>query len=235
MLVLNSFGSAFGMPDASPFVLKTMCLLQMSGAEWKNNPGFDPRKAPYKKLPCLTSEGQTIADSENIRRFLEQRHNVDFDATLDANQRAQSRALIRMAEEHLYFCGLRDRWSNDETWAKMKAIFFSELPPVLGPIIARMVRKTILRDVHGQGLGRIPYDEMVSKASLDIKAIEQILGEQRFLFGDKPSAADASVGSVLAALVCGPTETALKQTVSSRPALVSYVARIQESLLPAGV
>ena len=232
MLQLKSFGPAFGQPDASPFVVKAMCLLTMANAEWENHPGSDPRKAPYKKFPALQAGEAMIADSEAIRFFLEDKYSVDFDELLDVEQRGQSRALVRMVEEHLYFCGLRDRWMNDSTWAQMKSIFFDDLPPVIGPFIANQVRKSIIKDVKSQGIGRFKYHEMVQRAAYDLTAIEQVLGQQSFMFGDKPSAADASVGSVLAAIAASPTDTALKQAVLSRPALVSYLKNISATIYP---
>jgi len=233
MLQLKSFGPAFGQPDASPFVVKVMCLLTMAKAEWKNDPGSDSRKAPYKKFPALQHEKNMIADSEVIRRFLENKYSVDFDEPLNTQQRTQSLALIRMVEEHLYFCGLRDRWMNERTWAQMKSIFFDDLPPVLGPLIASTVRKQIIRDVMGQGLGRLEYDKMVDRAGQDIEAIAQTLGEQAFLFGDTPTAADASVGAILAAIAASPTDTALEQLVTSRPELLDYLTRVEKTIYPA--
>ncbi len=45
MITLYTFGPAFGLPDPSPFCLKAMALLKMSGLEHTCTPG-DVRKAP---------------------------------------------------------------------------------------------------------------------------------------------------------------------------------------------
>jgi len=235
MLQLKSFGPAFGQPDASPFVVKAMCLLTMAKAEWENNPGSDSRKAPHQKLPALQHGTQMISDSEAIRYFLEEQNSIDFDEPLDAQQRAHSRALIRMVEEHCYFAGLRDRWTNDNTWAYMKPLFFEQAPSLLRPIIASFVRKAVVGQAMAQGIGRFEYDTMVKRISYDLDAIEQTLGTQTFLFGEKPTAADASVGAVLSALAPNISETKLKQAVTSRPNLVRYLKNIEETIYPKSI
>ena len=190
---------------------------------------LDPRLGCNHSLLRFLSERQP---HEAIRYFLEDQHSIDYDAPLNTQQRAQSRALIRMVEEHLYFCGLRDRWMNDGTWSQMKTIFFGSLPPVLGPFIASQVRKAIIKDVMGQGVGRFEYDKMVQRASYDLAAIEQTLGQQDFLFGDKPTAADASVGAVLAALAANPSDTTLKQAITRRPSLIRYLKKVEATIYP---
>lgn len=204
----------------------------MANAEWENNPGSDSRKTPYKKLPALQVDEAMIADSETIRYFLEDKYAIDFDEPLDVQQRAQSRALIRMVEEHFYFCGLCDRWMNDSNWVHLKSLFFGDLPPVIGPFIAKHVRKSVINSAKGQGIGRFEYDKMVERATHDLVAIENTLGQQTFLFGDKPTAADASVGTALAAYAASPADTALKQLVLSRPVLMAYIKSVEAAIYP---
>ena len=73
MLILHTFGPAFGLPDPSPFCMKAMALLKMSGLEHQCVSG-DPRKAPKGKLPCLVDGDATIADSTFIRWHLEEKY-----------------------------------------------------------------------------------------------------------------------------------------------------------------
>ncbi len=53
MLKLMTYKPAFGEPSASPFCTKAICLLNMSGLDWKPEYTSDPRKAPMAKLPVL--------------------------------------------------------------------------------------------------------------------------------------------------------------------------------------
>ena len=86
-LVLQVFGPAFGLPDPSPFAMKGDMLMKMSGIDYRAEPG-DVTKTPKKKLPVLLDHGEVITDSTFIRLHLEQKYGIDFDAGLDARQRA---------------------------------------------------------------------------------------------------------------------------------------------------
>jgi hypothetical protein len=48
-------------------------LLNMAGVEWTPEYLSDPRKMPYSKLPAIRVNGEIIADSDNIRLWLEAR------------------------------------------------------------------------------------------------------------------------------------------------------------------
>ncbi|MGI9409563.1 MAG: glutathione S-transferase N-terminal domain-containing protein, partial [Hyphomicrobiaceae bacterium] len=87
MLILHTFGPAFGLPDPSPFCMKAMALLRLSGLEHRCAPG-DPRKAPKGKLPYLVDGDDIIPDTTFIRWHLEQKHGVTFDAHLTEEQKA---------------------------------------------------------------------------------------------------------------------------------------------------
>lgn len=231
-MILNTFGPAFGLPDASPFCAKAMCLLTMSGVEWQASPRSDSRKAPMQKLPVLIDNDQTIADSDAIRSYLDQVHGADFDQPLDDVQKATARALIRMAEEHLYFCLIYDRWKIDANWAHLKRVFFSELPAPLRAVIPALVRRSVLGSLHGQGMGRFSYAEMLQRAEKDLSAFETMIGDGPFLFSDTAVAADASVGCMLAAIAASPAETELRARVRGSGVLMEYISNFSTGFFP---
>ena len=100
MLELIAYAPAFGEPTGSPFTNKAICLLERSGQPYTVKHTNDPRKAPKAKLPVLQHDGQLIPDSDDIRDHLETTFGIDFDAGLNPQQRAVSRAIIRMVEEN---------------------------------------------------------------------------------------------------------------------------------------
>lgn len=232
MMQLQTFGPGFGEPDASPFCLKAMCFLHMSDVDWQTVPNSDSRKAPYQKLPVLVSGGDTIADSDNIRQYLEKSTGTDFDANLNDQQRAQSRAMIRMVEDHLYFCLVYDRWMTDESWMQLKNHFFSDMPLPLRLLIPDMVRRNVVRNLKAQGMGRLEYSRMLERASKDITAIKNILDEKDFLFGNSPGAADVSVVAVLTSIAANPIKTGLQQLVATDSQLSEYIARGKRAFFP---
>ncbi len=232
MLILNTFGPNFGEPDASPFCVKVMCLLTMSKARWRVQANSDSRKAPYQKLPVLIDGDQTIADSDFIRTHLEQSLGVDFDEGLTESQRARSRALIRMAEEHLYFCLVYDRWVIEQNWQVVEERFFSVLPLPLRWFVPAMVRRGVIAGLRGQGIGRLGVAEVADRARQDVISIEQSLGSEPFLFGDTATAADASVAAVLAAIAGSPTATTLQQLVVGNTRLMQYLQQVKQAIYP---
>lgn len=232
MLILQSFPAARGEPSMSPFCVKAMCLLRMAGLEWRADFEADVRKAPKAKFPVLIDGAETIADSAAIRAHLEAKAGVDFDAGLDARDLALSHALVRMAEEHLYFIVLHESWAPDDAWAATRASAFGRLPPVLRSVVPPMVRRIVKRDLRGQGTGRFSDDERAERGGRDLAAIRAALGEGPFLFGDAPTAADASVGPMLGSLRGGAVSTKLREMVAQDDALTAYLYRVRVALYP---
>ena len=231
-LQLKTFGPAFGQPDASPFCVKAICLLNMAGVEWTLLPDSDSRKTPVGKLPVLLDGKTVVYDSDNIRHYLEKHYGANFDAGLSELQKAQSRAFIRMTEEHLYFCQVYDRWVDDVCWIHVRDRFFASLPPIMRTVIPKLVRHSVLSALKGQGIGRFPYDEMVARAHLDISAIETVLRQERFLFGAVPTAADASVGCTLASMAANPERTQLSSLVLDNKRLMQYIGDVSNTIYP---
>ena len=231
-LQLQTFGPAFNQPDASPFCVKAICLLNMANVEWTLLPGSDSRKAPVGKLPVLLDGSSVIHDSDNIRFHLEKHYSADFDIGLSDIQKAQSRAIIRMTEEHLYFCQVYDRWVDDACWVHVRDRFFGSLPPVVRSIIPKLVRRDVIAALKGQGIGRLSYDEMYARAHLDISAIEALLANQRFLFGEAPTAADVSVGCTLASMSANLERTKLSARVLDSERLSQYIDDVRVSIYP---
>jgi len=232
MLKLITYPAAFGLPSASPFGIKAMCLLKMAGADWEKSDNLDPRKAPKAKLPVLVDGVVKIPDSEDIREYLETKFDVDFDEGLSAEERAVSRAIIRMCDEHLYFALVCDRWLIDANWEILREEFFGMIPKFLRGFITTKIRKQVRGGMYAQGMGRHSVEERLMRADKDITALMLILGDKPYLFGEKPSAADASAAPVLAAMSVAPTETPLRNRVTEDPLLMSYLSRVADALYP---
>lgn len=97
MITLYAFDPGFGMPSASPFVVKTMIHLTIADRPFETDFVQDYMTAPKGKLPYIRDQETMIADSELIRKHLERRYGVDLDAGLNAAQRAEGVAFSRLA------------------------------------------------------------------------------------------------------------------------------------------
>lgn len=224
MITLISFPPAFGETAASPFCVKAIAMLNMAGVDWQREDTNDPRKMPYQKLPVIRVDGKLIGDSALIRRYLEEQ-GADFDAGLTETQKAQSRALVHMAEDNLYFHQVLDRWDNDEVWAILRDTFFVDIPKPIRGFISGRIRAAQIKACKGQGLGRFTATERMALIEPDLQAIATLVGDG-FLFGDKASSADISVGAILSGMMATPVATALQKRVAGDPVLKAYVDRV---------
>lgn len=229
MLTLLTYPAGFGQFSLSPFCTKAAYLLALSGQPWQRGDLKDPRKMPHSKLPVLKTPQRLIADSDNIRNWLEDQGAV-FDPDLSDIQRAQSRALIRMAEEHLYFHLVMDRWGNDDVWPTVREIYFSDIPRVLRGFVTNRIRKSSLAGLNMQGISRYTPQERTHRLELDLDAISTHLWQSPFLMGSVPTGADISVAAILGAMRSTPVETPLQQRIAKDAQLSDYVDRMNQAV-----
>ena len=222
MITLYTFGPAFGLPDPSPFVMKAEVLLKMSGLPYQTKRA-DVRKAPKKKLPFIRdADGSVVADSTLIRFHLERVHGIDFDAGLTAAERGIAWAVEKLAEDHLYWVAMRERWLDDTNFDKGPRHFFDEMPAPLRPLIAAMVRRDVRKALWGQGLGRHSQEDMSAIAARGIEALSDVLGDKPFLMGQNPCGADAFVWSAVTQLLCEVFDTPAGRSAARHANLVAY-------------
>ena len=231
MITLYTFGPYFGLPDASPFVMKAEMLLKLSGLPYETNTrGFG--KAPKGKLPYIRDGEMVVADSTLIRLYLEQKYNIDFDRALSTRERGFAWAVDKMLEDHLYWVMVYWRWLNDANFEKGPKSFFNRAPAPLRPLITRAVRRSIRKTLHGHGIGRHSEAEMTVMASRAIDALSQILGDNRYFLGAQPCGADATVFASLACGLAPLFDSPVRDKMASIPNLVAYRDRMMQEFYP---
>jgi glutathione S-transferase len=228
MLELNVFGPYFGLPDGSPFCIKGLLLMKMSGLPFETVK-MNFRKAPKGKAPYLQDGDKLIADSHFLMRHLETAHGVDFSGGYSAAELAKGWAVARMMEEHFYFLSMHVRWMDDENFYKGPYQFFAEVPAPIRPLIARIVRNKTRKTQNLQGLGRHTDEERLVLAKGDLNAIEAMLGKGKYLLGDKISGADASAAAFVWAGGCKYFNSPIGDYIRTRPALMAYITRIRDT------
>ena len=231
MLQLYVYGPKFGLPDGSPFCIKALTLMQMSGLAFETRQ-MSFKQAPKKKAPYLVDGNEVIADSHFLMRHLEIAHGVDFSGGYKTDQLAKGWAVARMLEEHFYFISMNIRWLRDENFWKGPYQFFEGVPAPIRPLIARIIRKKVAKTHDLQGLGRHSAAERLDLAKGDLDAIESMLKGNRFLLGDKPSAVDATVLGSLWAAECSYFKSEIADHIRTRPVLMNYLQHMQERYFP---
>ena len=227
MITLYTFGLYFGLPDGSPFVMKAMLLLKFAGVNFREDRnGY--RQAPKGKLPFIDDDGTRVADSTFIRFHIEEKYGFDFDAALSERDRGVAWAAEKLSEDHLYWAIVHARWADDANFAKGPAQFFTVAPAPIRPLIKRMARAKTEKAGRAHGMGKHTRAEIEQLAIRDLRALSAILGEQRYLMGEQPCGADASVSSMVAAALAPIFDTPIRTEAERLPNLVGYAERIAE-------
>ena len=224
MITLYTFGPMFGLPDPSPFVVKAQVLLKMSGLEFKEDTGGFS-KAPKGKLPYISDDGATVADSSFIRLHLKSKHGIDLDDGLTKEQRGIGWAFEKMCEEHLYWAIVDSRWMVKANFDKGPRHFFDAAPALIRPLIIAKIHRDTKRTMFGHGMGRHTRSQIETLAAFDLDAVAALLGDKAFLFGEKPHAADASVFASIASALCPHFETPIRRHAETHANLIGYVKR----------
>ncbi len=231
MLELQTFGPAFGLASASSPCLKAMGLLNMANLDWKPDFAADLEKSPMHKFPVLKDGDQIIPDSSFIQQHLEKNYGADFGSWLTPEQRATAHAFNRMAEEHIYFATVNDRWNNDANWEHIKALFFSGAPAE----ISDTVRSQVVAGLMTNGIARFPTEMLVERIGKDVNAIADYLGDKSFLFGDRACFADIAVAAQLAAMAVSPEKSPFADLINSHPTIPAWIERVSKNYFPDSV
>ena len=229
MITLITYDPGFGQPSFSPFCVKAIWLLQAAKVEWQREDSSDPRKTPFSKLPAIRVAGRVIGDSHNIQTYLEGQ-GASFWGDLSPQDRAIGHSLIRMAEEHIYFHIVLDRWENGKIWPIIREEYFAGVPGLLRRPITNAIRRNLLKGLETQGIGRFTAAERLDRIEPDLIAITQRLGDDNYLMGDNISLPDYSVAAMLGAITASPLPTPLSERVANDVTLMAYVNRVAERM-----
>jgi glutathione S-transferase len=231
MLKIYGFGPAPGLPDLSPYVLKTMTLLKMAGVDYVvDTKGFT--KAPKRKLPYIDDDGVVIPDSTLIRFHLENKRGADFDAGLSSEQRAQSWTVEKYCEDRLLSFIAFHRWADDANFARGIGAFFDNMLPAPIRVPAKWVIRRGIVQRFKNNLGRFSKEELSAFATRDADALATPLGDKPFLMGETPCAADAAVFATLTLLLDPATDSPLRDAALARPNLAAYRDRMMRRYFP---
>ncbi|MGK0438702.1 MAG: glutathione S-transferase [Paracoccaceae bacterium] len=230
MIKLHSFGAAFGLIDASPFVAKVKLFLAVHKIDYQEiNDVMSLGKAPKQKFPYIEDGKTLVADSEIIIEYLSKKHLIEMGSWMTDEQGATAHLISKSLEENLYWCLLYSRWVNDDTWPIIRSHFFGSMPFPLKTLIPFLARKGTIKRIEGQGMGAHTADQVLTIAKRSFASLSTILADKPFFFGDKMSSLDiiafAQLGSFTLATLSNPTNDAARKHQN----LVEFTKRIQQS------
>ena len=227
------FGPAFGLPDASPFVVKVETYLRLTKQNYETVIG-DVRKAPRTQLPFVDLDGTVIPDSTAIVDHLESLRTEKLDAHLDAKTRAVALAFKSMLEEHLYFGLLFMRWATDDGWSVFEPSLQQMLaamgvPSLMRGIASKSARKYTVSRTHTQGMGRKPRAEVVGTCCKLVDALAEQFGDGPFFLGSKPTTYDATVYAFVSGVLCPTFDNELRKHAATKKNLTEYADRLKDA------
>jgi len=185
------------------------------------------KKAPYVVMP----DGRILCDSAIVIDTLRGEFEVTLDGSLDARQRAIATVVTRTVEEHLYWVTIFDRWVDDDGWLLTRSAYFAGLPGPLRVLLPAILRRSVKRSAHGQGLSRLTRDETLARAREDLRALDELYEDGAYFLGE-PSSLDATLVAALANLYFSPIRGLGFRAAQEFPRLERYAARVYDELFP---
>lgn len=231
MITLFAFGPYFGLPEASPYVLKTEIQLRMAGLSYsKDLTGFP--KAPKGKLPYIDDDGEVIADSTFIRAHIERKYGFDFDAGLSPVERAEAWAVERMLEDHLAWTGSYFRWMIPANFERGPAQFFAAAPDEVREKVKAEVQGRVGNTLYAVGMGRHSQAEIGTLGCRSLAAFSALLGDRPYLMGEEPCGTDATAAAMLATMLAPVTESPMHHAAERLGNLLPYADRVMRRYYP---
>lgn len=236
MLTVYTFVPEWGVLDLSPFVCKLLIWLKMAGIPFETKIG-DNRKSPKGKIPYIDDGGHIMGDSSLIIEYLKKKHGDKLnDARLNAQEQATARAFQSMFETDLYFISAYLRWWDDADFEIYKPSFKRvgeaiNVPGFLFPLVMRMIRSAVKKQLMQQGIARHSRAEIVAMGIAQIDALADFLGDKPYFFGDEPCTLDAIAYGFLSNLIWPPFKSGVQDRALARENLVKYCERIRNRYL----
>jgi glutathione S-transferase len=228
MIELHTMAPGWSLPTFTPFGLKLIAYMRLCELPFRVVVEHDPRRGPKGKFPWIVDAGTTIGDSGFIVQHLIDAHGAHLDRWHSDHERALAHALRRMIEESLCFSILYFRWTDRATYFAATDEALRAMPAPVRTLARPLIRRRILRDLRGQGVGRHQRAEVLRLGQADLDALACVLGGRPYLLGDRPSAVDASATAFLSVLLRPPLEFELVHHARTHANLVAYERRMAE-------
>jgi len=228
MIKLYSFGPNLNVPDPSPFVLKVNAYMRMANIKFKNIPTVNNlRQSPKGKLPFIVDGETTVADSQFIIAYLQEKYNVELDAFLTDEQKSIAYLIGKSIDENLYWCLLYSRWAKDDTWPVAKEAFFGAMPFPLKLFVPALIRKGVVNALDKHGMGKHSDEEIKSIAQKTFKSLSTLLGDKSYFFGEQACTFDATAFAFLSEFITTSVNNEFNSLARGHENLVNYCNRVK--------
>ncbi|KHJ82150.1 hypothetical protein OESDEN_18158, partial [Oesophagostomum dentatum] len=169
-------------------------------------------RSEYGLLPFVELNGEHIADSQIIINRLSE--HFDIKPLPSPRDEAVARAVDRMVDIHTFLVQYQFKVVDNEDDSFFPNILRDTgcpqaLIPLLAPLMAFMFRRKAAKRIAA-GVGKLSTENYKELLKKDYDALQAILGEQKFFFGDHISAVDCTVFGQLATILYLPSSSYCK-------------------------
>ena len=228
MLTLYSYPPLFGVADNNGYGLKVFAFLRLAGVPFRHEHIFDASKAPRSQLPYIVDGADVVGDSDSILAFVTKKYSLTIDAALTPAQRTTDLLITRMLDD-LYWVMSYSRWKDDRYWPAFRDALKREHPSLTEDGLAKAQAFNAQR-YHYQGIGRYDPDAAMARGLADLAALAELMPQQGYLHGTKPTSIDAGIYGFIANIYFYDIDTPLKQFVVAHDNLVWHCRAIHEAV-----
>ncbi|PAV87404.1 hypothetical protein WR25_14210 [Diploscapter pachys] len=219
---LFQFSRPQHMPNLSPFCLKVETLLRAHKIKHEIRETTKLR-SKYGLLPFIELNGKHYADSQLIDFVLREHFKIDQYAT--KYDEGVARAIDRMIDSFTFgeFC--------------QNLVKILHLPSVVSAILGGFVMPLFIGCKFKQRVNTIvgPFsqEEFLLLFRKDMEAVANVLGDKKYLFGDKITSADCTLWALLAISYYASYEVTIQRIIREEfKPIQEYLDRIRHELYP---
>lgn len=224
--------------SGTPFAIKVQRILvwkrlpfRVREVGWLERASTLPTLGSSKKLPVLDYDGELIEDSTAVAHFLEERHPTPPLIPADPLLAARCQLLEDWADEVLYWYGVYSQRRISARGLEADA-YFRDLPQEYRALGAERLAQTVEKNMYRHGIGRYAKEKVIADIRRGLDALTIFVASDGFVAGPAPSLADFALFGQFQRRLAG-TDPWLEREVALRPALVDWLARVDELTKPA--
>jgi glutathione S-transferase len=228
MLTLYSYPPLFGVADNNGYGLKVFAFLKLAGVPFRHEHIFDASKAPRGQLPYIVDGDDVVGDSETILAYVTGKYGVTLDTALTPKQRTTNLLVTRTLDD-LYWVMSYSRWKDDRFWPQFRDALKREHPSLTDDGLMKAKEYNAHRYYY-QGIGRFEADAAMARGVADLGALAELIPQQGYLHGDRPTSIDAGIYGFIANIYFYDIATPLKQFVVAHDCLARHCRNIHAAV-----
>ncbi|CAJ0931900.1 unnamed protein product, partial [Mesorhabditis belari] len=224
VVYLYQFPKTPYLPNPSPFCLKIETYLRANNLKYEVISSFTAR-SEKGKLPFIELNGEQVSDSQIIIWHLQKQFQVED--SLKGEQRGVARAIDRMLDMSTVNCLNHERMVNKAHLTLARNVSGLPLPGFITNILAKRFAKGSQSNINKK-MDRLSGDELKEVLKRDVQALDDVLADKKFLFGDRMTVADCTTFGHLATAYYLPFRQPITDLLDEEhPRLKDYLNRIR--------